>query len=331
MGSALRTSMAVAAGLVLGACYDRLSIDPHGFACATSEQCGGALACVRGRCGDAHRAELTDPVRAAFFRLDYPFSWKSPGGASPHQTPSLGHYTALDALPQHLRMFEWAHLDVALTYWWGNGSPTDSALSRFMPAAEHSDVRWAVVYMRETADHPSGTELIRFLADVRVKFSAVPNYYRVGGKPFLYVMSDPRAPTCELADRWVTANANKEAGVYLALRPSSAMDGGFSACPSQPGAWLDFDEGQPELARGDSFSVSPGAFDWNAATPELERDPTRFELNAAHLAASSAKLQLVSSFNDWSSGTAVESAVEWSTDGGFGRYLDILHQHGNSQ
>jgi len=35
--------------------------------------------------------------------------------------------------------------------------------------------------------------------------------------------------------------------------------------------------------------------------------------------------QLIVSFNEWGEGTAVESAVEWQSDSGYGIYLDCLH------
>jgi hypothetical protein len=41
--------------------------------------------------------------------------------------------------------------------------------------------------------------------------------------------------------------------------------------------------------------------------------------------ASGAPFQLVTTFNEWGEGTAVESAREWSSASGYGTYLDILH------
>jgi hypothetical protein len=45
------------------------------------------------------------------------------------------------------------------------------------------------------------------------------------------------------------------------------------------------------------------------------------------MVASGARLQLVSTFNEWGEGTAVESADEWASDSGRGTYLDILRRH----
>jgi hypothetical protein len=44
--------------------------------------------------------------------------------------------------------------------------------------------------------------------------------------------------------------------------------------------------------------------------------------------ASAAPFQLVTSFNEWGEGTAVESAQEWASASGYGAYLDALHDDG---
>jgi hypothetical protein len=45
--------------------------------------------------------------------------------------------------------------------------------------------------------------------------------------------------------------------------------------------------------------------------------------------ASRAPFQLITTFNEWGEGTAVESAQEWATSSGFGAYLDALHKDGS--
>src|SRR5205823_5375155 len=58
------------------------------------------------------------------------------------------------------------------------------------------------------------------------------------------------------------------------------------------------------------------------------RDTTRFAQNVSDMVASNAPWQLVTSFNEWGEGTAVESATQWASSSGYGSYLDILHQNG---
>jgi hypothetical protein len=48
------------------------------------------------------------------------------------------------------------------------------------------------------------------------------------------------------------------------------------------------------------------------------------------MVASGKSWQIVTSFNEWGEGTAVEGAQEWSGASGFGTYLDILHNEGGA-
>lgn len=41
---------------------------------------------------------------------------------------------------------------------------------------------------------------------------------------------------------------------------------------------------------------------------------------------SGARFQLITTFNEWGEGTAVQSAEEWSTGSGCGTDLDALHR-----
>jgi hypothetical protein len=79
---------------------------------------------------------------------------------------------------------------------------------------------------------------------------------------------------------------------------------------------------------GDSYVVAPGFWPANEVAPRLARDPDRFAGNVRDMSASGKPWQLVTAFNEWGEGWAVEDAQEWSTASGFGRYLDILHRDG---
>jgi hypothetical protein len=43
------------------------------------------------------------------------------------------------------------------------------------------------------------------------------------------------------------------------------------------------------------------------------------------MAASPAMWKLVTTFNEWGEGTAIEPAQEWASPSGYGVYLDIMH------
>ena len=57
----------------------------------------------------------------------------------------------------------------------------------------------------------------------------------------------------------------------------------------------------------------------------LARAPARWAANVQAMKASNAPWQLVTTFNEWGEGTAVESAQQWASYSGYGTYLDTLH------
>ena len=73
-----------------------------------------------------------------------------------------------------------------------------------------------------------------------------------------------------------------------------------------------------------SYSVSPG-FWLSGEGVRLPRDPTAFRNAVKAMVAAKPKLQLVTTFNEWGEGTAVEPAQQWPSPSGDGVYLDILH------
>jgi hypothetical protein len=79
---------------------------------------------------------------------------------------------------------------------------------------------------------------------------------------------------------------------------------------------------------GQSFSISPGAWTRAEQAPSQPRDLTVFAASIRQMVASHEPWQIVSSFNDWIAGTAVEVGGGWESGSGFGTYLDALHVDG---
>ena len=90
--------------------------------------------------------------------------------------------------------------------------------------------------------------------------------------------------------------------------------------------WLEM--GWNDSQAGYSFTISPGFYKANESSPRLTRDLTRWNQDIQDMIASGAPFQLVSTFNEWGEGTAVESAEEWASSSGYGAYLDALHDNG---
>ena len=76
------------------------------------------------------------------------------------------------------------------------------------------------------------------------------------------------------------------------------------------------------------MSVSPGFWHRGEQRPRLARSVRRFARSVRRMVASRAPWQLVTTFNEWGEGTAVEPAREWRSRSGYGDYLDVLRRNG---
>jgi acid phosphatase type 7 len=100
----------------------------------------------------------------------------------------------------------------------------------------------------------------------------------------------------------------------------------FKTCASQPQGWHQYGPAAAESNQAPySFSISPGFWKKGESAPRLARDASRWQQDAKDMAAASVQFQLVTTFNEWGEGTAVESAGEWTSPSGYGTYLDALH------
>ena len=134
----------------------------------------------------------------------------------------------------------------------------------------------------------------------------------------MFVYADG-SDACGMASRWAQANT---VNAYIVLKVFS----GYKTCADQPAGWHQYG---PASANADmapySYTISPGFWKKGDSTPRLTRDPARWANQVAAMASSTAQFQLVTTFNEWGEGTAVESADEWSSPSGYGTFLDILH------
>jgi hypothetical protein len=284
----------------------------------------GTLALERARSAPAAPAVATDltfPLRGAFVYQWFPETW-TVNGAHVFYRPTLGYYdsSAQSVTDAHIRALGYGKFDVAITSWWGPGTHQEStriplALSR--TAALASPLRWTAYYEREGSADPTVTEIQNDLAYLSV-YASDPAWARIGGKPVIFVYSANES-SCAVADRWAQAAA----GWHVVLKIFT----GWRTCPAQPQGWHQYAPAGRETRQfGYSFTISPGFWRADEATPRLGRDPGAWRQDVAAMDASGEPWQLVTTFNEFGEGTAVEAAEEWISPSGYGTYLDALHE-----
>jgi len=265
------------------------------------------------------------PVRVAAYYPWYPESWSQQGeDRFSHYTPNGGYYRSDDGarVAEQIAAMRYGYVDVALTSWWGQAHYTDRRLPILLAAAAGSGLHIATYYEKEGYGDPSAGELHNDLAYLVARYGADPSSYRIDGRPVVFVWTD-MLDGCATLSRW--REANREIGVYIVMKVVL----GFRLCLDQPDAWHQYGPASPTNDwGGGTFAISPGFWKANETEPRLSRDVERWTDDIAAMLASGERFQLITSFNEWGEGTAIESAPEWASVSGYGAYLDALHAAG---
>jgi hypothetical protein len=267
------------------------------------------------------------PVRGAFFYPWFPEAWNQ-SGMNPftHYHPSAGFYDSgsTAVIQKQVQAMQYGKINLGIASWWGQRTTTDSRIGTLLSTTDgmNSPFRWALYYEPEGYSDPTAGQITNDLAYIRDHYGGDPAYYRVNGRFVVFVYADG-ADACGMADRWALGNTLINAYVVLKVFP------GYRNCVSQPARWHQYGPAVAEDSQtGNSFTISPGFWKPNEATPRLARAAARWSTNIRDMVASNAPLQLVTTFNEWGEGTSVESADEWASPSGYGAYLDALHNNG---
>jgi hypothetical protein len=174
-----------------------------------------------------------------------------------------------------------------------------------------SPERLAIYYEPEGQGDPSVDRLSADITHV-LELARSPTYLRVDGRPVIFAFAQS-GDGCSMVTRWNQANRGR-AHIVLKVFP------GYRACGEQPTSWHEYAPAQAQvLVPGQSFSVSPGFFHALESQPRLERSVARFRESVRAMYAAQVRWRLVTTFNEWGEGTAVEASTSWGT-----AYLDAL-------
>jgi hypothetical protein len=293
----------------------------------TASNGGGSVAADSQPTGAVVDPQPSFPIRAAFYYPWFPEAWNQQGlDPFTHYNPSLGFYdsSATDVIEQHIRSMEYGNIEAGIASWWGQGTRTDSRFPALLSTTDSmgSSLRWSIYYEPEGQGDPTVSQITSDLTYIRDRYASDPAYLRINGRFVVFVYADG-LDGCSMVDRWTQANT-VDAYIVLKVFP------GYRSCSNQPDGWHQYGPAVAESSQlGFSFTISPGFYKANESTPRLARDLTRWNQNIQDMIASAAPFQLITTFNEWGEGTAVESAEEWATSSGYGAYLDALHNNGS--
>jgi hypothetical protein len=266
---------------------------------------------------------LSFPVRGAFYYPWFPETWGK-NGSHTHYHPSLGFYSSGDlaTIDQHIADLDYAGVQLGIASWWGIGQHDEQhRIPELLSETNRlgSRLRWTLYYEPEGQGNPSAAKIDADLTYIENRYAYHPAFARVDGKPVIFVYSDG-TDGCGMVHRWKMASVSAHFYVVLKVFP------GFQTCGSQPDSWHQYGPATAEASvAGYSFSISPGFFMWNETVHRLTRSPTRWQRAVQDMVASNAPWQLITTFNEFGEGTAVEPSAEWASASGYGTYLDALH------
>jgi hypothetical protein len=267
------------------------------------------------------------PIRAAFYYPWFPEAW-SQQGTRPFTRyhPGAGLYDSSDPslIRKHIDAMQYGGIQAGIASWWGQGSRTDRRISALLDGAASTSFRWALMYEPEGHRNQTTAQIAANLRYIESRYAGQGSYLRVDSRFVVFVYTDTR-DGCDLAKRWGSA---RQLGAYVMLK----IFNGYQKCSSQPDGWYQYspDKGVVSVP-GQSYTISPGF--WKASEPSarLQRNVAQWQSEIHRMVASNAPFQLISTFNEWGEGTAVESTGEWSSGSGYGLYLDALHRAGPAQ
>jgi hypothetical protein len=257
------------------------------------------------------------PIRAAFYYPWYTGHWRTV--SQTNFTPQMGFYRSSSrrVIRRHIRAMQYGQIDAGISSWWGRRTYTDRVFRRMLRVAAKKRFRWAVFYEAEGYGDPSSSQIRKDLRYIKRRYAHKRGYLRVKGRFVVFVWATG-GDTCEMAARWRAAN-NVRAFVALKIFP------GYDHCRPRPSLWFEYAPVQRRInVAPDSFTVSPG-FWKKGESARMGRSVSEFRRAVRKMVRTRARFKLITTFNEWMEGTAVEGAREWRGRP-YGDYLRVLHR-----
>ena len=256
------------------------------------------------------------PIRAIFYYPWFPNAWKQMGiYPFTKYKPTLGYYDG-NSSSVIRKQVGWMHdsgLDAMIVSWFGPGTNTDLKVPTILSTVKGGPMKVALYY-EIGQGLPSASKMLSDLDYAYSKYARHPNFLWVNGKPVLFVYnSSSDGANCQAVTKLKQASGGR---FYLNLK----VFAGFQTCADQPESWHQYAPAQPvEQIRGYSYAISPGFNKITEPSARLPRDLARWRTVAKAMVLSDENWQLVTTFNEWGEGTAVEPSSQWSF-----RYLNAL-------
>jgi hypothetical protein len=245
-------------------------------------------------------------------------------------------------IKQQLTLIKKSGINFVISSWWGQNHYTDQALNVIFNKVlstkdnPYPEVKFCIYYEKEGfADVPK-SEIISDINYIKNKYANSPYYYKVNGRPVVFVYNTKSGEISETFEQEVQKwkEVRDETGIYTVLK----IGDGYKNMISSADSWHEYAPAS-SFKQTDNYSafVSPGFHKWSES-PRLERENfTRFENDIAKLKNADVQFKLIETWNEWGEGTGIEPAQKMNRDSVNGftaaepsygtRYIDILGKY----
>ncbi len=285
----------------------------------------------------ASLASPPSPIRAAFYYPWFPEAWAQQGqNPFTNYQPARGFYrTDAATVRAQIAEMQYGDISIGIASWFGPGTTTDRHWPALIAGARGSGFAWAPYYEPEGVSDPSPIQIGADLEYLHLHYGG-SGLARVGGGAmpvFVYNADDlTRSKGCDTLVRWTAARELVKAKYGFTIYVDLKVFPQYRSCPGAAAidGWHQY---EPASATQDfssapgagSYSISPGYWKSGAAygvAPFLMRDRVRWRSSIASMRASGAHWQLITTYNEWGEGTAVESASACRSPTPSGTYCD---------
>lgn len=293
-------------------------------------------------------------IRAAFYYPWYPEAWNQQGqNPFTNYLPARGFYTSnVPTVTAQIADMQYGGITVGIASWFGQGTITDRHWPALMQAARGTGFTWAPYYEPGLNDDLAPQQIANDLHYIESTYggpdSALASLPGQGMPVFVYNADDATtADGCLSVTRWnqVQQIMQQQFGeqIYVDLK----VFPGFTTCPGASGieGWHQYGPDTPDhdfaqTPTDGAYSISPGFWLSGVAYGTgtfLARDLSRWQASIAAMNASGAKWQLITTYNEWGEGTAIESSsgcrrpapagtlCDWSAGNTVSAYIAALH------
>jgi len=259
-----------------------------------------------------------------------PSTWNS------HYLPTLGLYDShtTATVNAHMAAIRAMGVDHVIWSWMGQDTFSDHALNNFWDNGTNpTGLKHTIYYEKEwtTGGPVPKTEInsdIDYIKNNYAGTNSAPNsnWFRLttNGPAVIYVYN--ATPTAyksqldyqiKLSLKWSEVKLQK--AIYTVLKVFS----GWQTYAKRSSSWHQY---APSTAYskipGISSFVSPGFWNKPDASPRLNRDLARWDLNVKALATDLTPLKTIQTWNEWTEGTSIESSTTWGNS-----YTDIVNKY----